>query len=139
MVEKVEKEDPVLFGLDRDRIASDDDIDQIEDHYCLKLPESYKLFLKKYGGGYFAYTVVYSCDSDSVFFISKNVTKEWVDKYDLFPVIDLETGDLGVFKVNDGVCEDLVYVFVHGEEKVEKHGDHDFLQALVKYGLKLYQ
>ena len=57
----------------------------------------------------------------------------------MFPVIDFETGDLGVFKVDNGVCEDLVYVFVHGEENLEKHGNDNFLQALAKYGLKLYQ
>ena len=57
----------------------------------------------------------------------------------MFPVIDFETGDLGVFKVDNGVCEDLVYVFVHGEENLEKHGNDNFFQALAKYGLKLYQ
>ena len=71
LVEKVEKEKPILFGLDSDRIASDNDINQIENYYCLELPESYKLFLKKYGGGYFAYTVVYSCDSNGNFLLKK--------------------------------------------------------------------
>ncbi len=139
LVKKVEKENPILFELNSDRIASDNDINQIENYYCLKLPESYKLFLKEYGGGYFAYTVVYSCDTNGKFFVKKNVTKEWVDKYHLFPVIDFETGDLGVFKVDNRMCEDLVYVFVHGEDNLKKYGNDNFLQALAKYGLKLYQ
>ena len=57
----------------------------------------------------------------------------------MFPVIDFETGDLGVFKVDNRMCEDLVYVFVHGEDNLKKYGNDNFLQALVKYGLKLYQ
>lgn len=39
--------------------------------------------------------------------------------------------------MNNRVCEDFVYIFVHGEEDAELCGDCDFLQALVKYGLKL--
>ena len=66
----------------------------------------------------------------------KNVEKEWVDTYGLFPVIDLETGDLGVFKVDDRVCEDQVYIFVHSEENARLHGGCGFLQALVEHGLK---
>ena len=136
LVEKRKRKDPVLFELDRDKIPSDADIDQMEDYYCLKFPESYMAFLKKYGGGYFAYTVVYSCDADSTFYLLKNVEKEWVDTYGLFPVIDLETGDLGVFKVDDRVCEDQVYIFVHSEENARLHGGCGFLQALVEHGLK---
>lgn len=137
LVEKVEKKNPILFGLYSDKIASDKDINQIEKYYCIKFPENYKLFLKKYGGGYFAYTVVYSCDNNSDFCMLKNVDKEWVDKYSLFPIIDFETGDLGVFKVDNRMCEDLVYILVHGEENVDLHGEYDFLQALAKYGLRV--
>lgn len=104
--------------------------------FCMKEFKKCRLSCKIYGGGYFAYTVVYSCDNESDFCILKNVDKEWVDKYNLFPIIDFETGDLGVFKVDDRVCEDFVYILVHGEENVDLHGQYDFLQALAKYGLK---
>ncbi len=81
VVEKVRNRKPILFGLKSDNIASDEELIHIENYYQIQLPESYKQFLKKYGGGYFAYTVVYSCDMDSKFYVIHNVSKDWINKY----------------------------------------------------------
>ena len=42
------------------------------------LPDSYKDFVSQYGGGYFGFIVVYSCDCNGMFYIEDNVLKEWV-------------------------------------------------------------
>ncbi len=135
-INEVEKSNPILFELHGDRTASDLDIDKIEMYCDIKFPESYKIFLKEYGGGYFAYTVVYSCDANSDFYILKRVTKEWVEKNSFFPVIDFETGDLAGFKVSDKVCESKISVLHHGIGNIEVCKECDFFDALVKYGLR---
>lgn len=137
IVDEVKEKKPILFGLDSDKIASDEEITQIESYFCIQLPESYKSFLKKYGGGYFAYTVVYSSDANSDFYVIKNITKDWVDTYNFFPIIDFETGDLGGFKVNDKQCNDFFSIFTHEEKRIIDYDKYDFFQALLKYGLKL--
>lgn len=136
IVDGVRKKKPILFGLDSDNVVSDDKIKKIENYYCIQLPESYKVFLKKYGGGYFAYTVIYSGDVKSNFYVIKNISKEWVDKYDFFPVMDFETGDLGGFEIDNKKCCDYFSIFVHEEKKIIKY-QYDLFQALLKYGLKL--
>lgn len=94
------------------------------------------MFLKEYGGGYFAYTVVYSCDSNSDFYILKRVAKDWVEKNNFFPVIDFETGDLAGFKVRDKVCENRISVFDHDIDNIVVSNEGDFFEALVQYGLR---
>ena len=135
-VESVKKSTPILFELDSDRMASELDLDKIEMYYGIKFPESYKMFLKKYGGGYFAYTVVYSCDSNSNFYILERVAKDWVEKNNFFPVIDFETGDLAGFRVRDKVCENRISVFDHDVGDIVVCKECDFFEALVLYGLK---
>ena len=137
IVSEVKKNKPILFGLESDKAASDNEIKQIEEYYGVELPKSYKGFLKKFGGGYFGYTVVYSCDCNSRFYLGNNVMKGWVDTYNFFPVIDFETGDLCGFKIIDKKCGEHMCIFNHEEQQViEETGDNLF-QALIKYGFRL--
>lgn len=137
VVEKLRNRKPILFGLKSDNIASDEELIHIENYYQIQLPESYKQFLKKYGGGYFAYTVVYSCDMDSKFYVIHNVFKDWINKYSFFPVIDFQTGDMGGFKIHNKKCDELFCIYNHEENKIMESEECDFFQALIMYGLKL--
>ena len=105
IVTELKEKKPTLFGLCGDNISTYEKIEEAERYFGIKFPESYKDFLKKYGGGYFAYTVVYSCDPGSGFYLVDNVSKEWVYENDFFPVIDFETGDLGGFRITDHSCD----------------------------------
>lgn len=137
IVSEVKENKPILFGLESDKAASDNEIEQIEEYYGVELPKNYKEFLKEFGGGYFGYIVVYSCDRNSRFYLGNNVLKEWIDTYNFFPVMDFETGDLCGFKIYDNKCDEHMCIFNHGEQPViEETGDNLF-QALVKYGFKL--
>lgn len=64
------------------------------------LPDSYKDFVSQYGGGYFGFIVVYSCDCNGMFYIKDNVLKEWVKEKSFLPVVDLETGDFLGFEID---------------------------------------
>lgn len=137
IINEAKKNKPILFGLDSDKVASDNEIKQVEEYYGVELPQSYKEFVKKFGGGFFGFTVVYSCDCSSKFYVVNNVLKEWIDIRNFFPVIDFETGDLCGFQVEDSKCKNLVSVFDHEENRVIDENKCDFFQALLEYGLKL--
>lgn len=133
-VEKARRQRPVLFGLPSDSIPSEEAIAETEKVLQLPLPEQYKTFLKTYGGGCFGFTLVYSCDPDSRHCLTKNVTAEWIRAHAFLPVVDLETGDLGGFPVENGVCGDTVGIYDHEQNTVIRQAS-DFLSFLSEQGL----
>lgn len=71
IVDECKTKKPKLFGLGHDKILNAEEIE---------LPNQYKEFLMKYGGGYFGYTNIYSLDEDSDFYILKHNNVPF-DKY----------------------------------------------------------
>lgn len=136
LIQRVKENKPKIFGLDADEIPTVTDIEMIEKYYEIVFPKSYKEFVLQYGGGYFAFTVVYSFDKQSSFYIKNNVTTEFINTNQIFPIIDFETGDIAGFRINDGICEDSMMLYNH-EEKMLSELRIDLYEALVKYGLKL--
>ena len=133
-VEKARRQRPVLFGLPSDSIPSDEAIAQTEALLQIALPESYKAFLKQYGGGCFGFALVYSCDPHSRHSLTKNVTPEWIQTHAFLPAVDFETGDLGGFLVEHGVCTETVGIYDH-EANAVTQGNSDFFTFLVRHGL----
>ena len=136
LIQQVMENKPKIFGLDADEAPTITDIDMIEKYYDIVFPISYKEFVLQYGGGYFAFTLVYSFDKQSSFYIKNNVTTEFINSNQIFPVIDFETGDLLGFRINNGICEDSMVLYNH-EEKMLSELKIGLYDALVKYGLKL--
>lgn len=126
---------PLIFSLEADCKPKIDQIEKIEKYYNIIFPKSYKDFLLQYGGGYFAFTVVYSMDWQSPFYIINNVNKEFVNANKFLPIIDFETGDLAGFRVHNETCEDSILIYNH-EEKVISDLKLDFYSALAKYGFR---
>lgn len=134
-VKNIIEKKPRLFALETDSRANGQMIESIESYYNVKLPETYKDFVKQYGGGYFGFIVVYSCDSNGMFYIKNKVLKEWVLERDFLPVIDFETGDFLGFEIKEGVCQNIVTMYLHEENKLHEMG-MDFYEVLLKYGLR---
>lgn len=114
------------------------DIEKMEDvekYYDIILPDTYKDFVSQYGGGYFGFIVVYSCDCNGMFYIKDNVLKEWVVEKCFLPVVDLETGDFLGFEIDAGICKSKVTMYSHEEEALQEM-QIDFYEALLKFGLK---
>ncbi|MCM1416757.1 MAG: SMI1/KNR4 family protein [bacterium] len=133
-VREIVEKSPRLFGLHSDNMASAAMIKDVEEYYNFKLPDSYKEYLKQYGGGYFGYIIVYSCDYNSMFYIKKNVAKELVLENAFLPIIDLETGDFIGFKILGEKCQNAVTLYLHEEDELQDL-KMDFYDALLKYGL----
>lgn len=126
---------PKLFALESDNKANDEKINIVEKYYKIKLPDSYKEFVKQYGGGYFGFIVVYSCDKNGMFYIKDYVSKEWIQNKSFLPIVDLETGDFIGFKVKEGICRNTVSLYSHEENKLENL-EMNFYDALLRYGFK---
>ena len=84
---------PQLLALERDRKATEEMMDRVEAYYQMRLPEAYRAFVQRYGGGYFGAVLVFSCDAAGAFYLPDHAGKEWVTRQAILPVIDLETGD----------------------------------------------
>ena len=133
-VEKARRQRPVLFGLPSDSIPSDEAIAQTEALLQITLPESYKAFLKTYGGGCFGFLLVYSCDPHSRHSLTKNVTAEWIQTHAFLPAVDFETGDLGGFLVEHGSCTETIGIYDHEANAVLPQSS-DFFTFLTEHGL----
>ena len=118
IVDRLRKNNKVMFALSNDSIATETELVKVEDYYQINLPKDYTKFLQTYGGGYFGYTIIYSCDSCSRFYLFDNVDIDWVKEYHFFPIIDFETGDLAGYRVNGQNCEKLISLFCHDDNSI---------------------
>lgn len=126
---------PLWLSNDMEPPASDAEIQSLEDHIKVKLPEEFVVFLKKVGSGYFGMTNVLSASRAGDWFLP-----DLMDRYgnlpkDFIPVSDDETGGYFGFKVNEGVCEKAIY-YTHpddGSELTLKYAD--LFEYLAKVGL----
>ena len=133
-IKEVIAKKPKLFALESDNKANDENIYNIEEYYKIKLPDHYKEFVKQYGGGYFGFIVVFSCDEQGMFYIKDYISEKWIQNKLFFPIIDFETGDFIGFKVKKGICENTVSLYSHEEDKLVEL-KIDFYDALLKYAL----
>lgn len=136
LIQETKVKRPKIFSLDADCKANAEDICMIEAYYDLQLPSSYKEFLMQFGGGYFAFVVVYSLDAHSDFFLKKNADPEFVKANNFLPVVDFETGDLAGFRIVNGACEAQMSLFNHDEQAITDLG-LDFFDVLAEYGLNI--
>ncbi len=108
----------------------------VEAYYGIKLPQDYKDFLLQYGGGYFAYTIVYSLDENSDFCLRNKVRPKFLEKYNFLPVVDFETGDVAGFEIIDGKCQNTISIYNH--ENAEMIDLEDNLYGvLAEYGISV--
>lgn len=136
LVSKIKNKNSKIFGLDSDCKPMIKEIKLVEKYYNVVFPKSYKEFLIQYGGGYFAFIIVYSLDEQSPFYIKNNVSIEFVNNNNFFPIIDFATGDLAGFKVDNGICEDSIVFYSHEDNNIS-NSKLNFYDVLAKYGLKL--
>lgn len=124
---------PILFELEHDEILSADEITEFENRFQIRLPEKYKTFLLKYGGGFFGYANVYSLDKNSSFYL--------LDHNDIpigqyLRIADNGCGDHYLFRVDEPKCSEQVFFYEHDTKTVCSTGYADILEYLAKTGLK---
>lgn len=113
LVSELKATKPVWFGLESDPPATEAELASAETLLGVRLPDKYHSFVKKFGGGYFAFGNVFSVSSSSDWNI---VTRNEMRNISNFiAVSDNGTGDQYGFRVDGDHCEEQVYFWDHEE------------------------
>ncbi len=111
---------PIWFGLDPDSLANDESITLAQKELNATLPTEYVHFVKRYGGGYFAFGIVYSLDKESSFNILEINRAESKKREDHILFSENGVGDYYGFKVVEHQCLPDIYFFDHETESWQK-------------------
>lgn len=115
LVENVKQKHPIWFGLDSDKPPSIDDINATEEKLKVQFPNDYLNFVNEFGGGYFAFSNIYSLEIGSDWnIIDQNLKYANICK-DYIIISENGTGDFYGFKVEDGICKPQIHFYDHDE------------------------
>jgi hypothetical protein len=136
-VDKAKDKNPIWFGLESDPPATDSEIEEVEKQLSIILPEEYKRFVKEFGGGYFAFTKVFSVNKESEWYIiNQNKQVSLIESHNFLAVSDNQVGDFYGFKVINGKCESYLLLFDHETGQLENSKYVNLFDYLVKVGLR---
>jgi len=117
--------------------ASDADIERAESELGVQLPEKYKVFMQRHGGGVFQFMELLpmvSPDGRSEDLIEVNLDQFRAAGF--ISVSPVGTGDWWGFSVSDGVCRDVVDIWMHEDGRITRYAS-DFLEFVARQGLRV--
>lgn len=135
LVESLKAEHAIWFEGESDRLATNSDLDALEAEIGVRLPNQYKDFARLYGGGYFAFTNVFSADRDGEWFILDQMISASFPA-GFIPISDDEAGGYYGFVCKSGACEEGVYYFYSSEDDGPTFMFPSLFDYLVKVGLR---
>ena len=135
IVNNEKSEHPFWFEGECDTLADDDQIAEVEKELGAKLPDEYVEFVKKYGGGYFAFTNVFSVQPDSEWcIVDRNKGVDLAENF--IAISDDEAGGYYGFLIDSGVCGPEIYYWDHESQQILKnHQFCDLLAFIIETGL----
>lgn len=135
-IEEIKSENPVLFMLESDPVGTSDQINEAQLRLSLSLPEEYIMFIKAFGGGYFAYVNVFSVNQESEWnIIEQNNQISLRDSHNFLAISDSGTGDYYGFEIINGNCSPAIKVYDHDKNLVEPTIYENLYAYLVSVGL----
>lgn len=136
IVDKKKHSNPFWFDDKPDSQAKEDQILEAENQLGVKLPEKYKNFVRIFGGGYFAFTNVFSVDNNGEWFIvEKNHEARSYLPNDFIAISDDESGGMYGYIVHEGVCGEEVYYWDHESNSVSAKMYDDLFDYIAAVGL----
>ena len=133
-VQRIRAQKPMWFSSQNEKVATDEQLVSAEKILGVELPSEYKEFVRRYGGGYFALTNVFSVDPASEWYIV--VKQKEFNLSDKFVAItDDETGGAYGFLVESRKCSDAVFYLNPDENGIAVLQYASFLEYLAKVGL----
>jgi hypothetical protein len=136
-VTEIKSKQPIWFGLESDAIATDKEINHAEMSLSVLFPDEYKQFVKTFGGGYFAFTTVYSVGQNSEWdIILKNKNCELIKSHNFLAFSDNHSGDYYGFKTSLGLCDSKIYFYDHETQQIKKTDFKNIFEFILKIGLQ---
>lgn len=131
VVNKKKQDNPFWFDDPLDSLADDDMILNAESQMVVKFPESYKIFVRKFGGGYFAFTNIFSVNKDSDWYIvnKNNKARNYLPE-EFLAISDDEAGGMYGYIVRGGVCGEEVYYWDHESGSISKKMYEDLFEYI---------
>ena len=127
-------EKPGLFEIeDPDSQASDEQLEDVERSLGIRLPPSYRAFLRQFGGGTYGFIVIFSADPQSEWYLPNKQMKasRYLPK-NLLAFSDDFAGGNYAFKVIDGEAQEAVFYWnTDGGESPTKF--QDILEFIARY------
>lgn len=135
LVEKTKNGHPVWFGIEPDERPDEAAVTEAEGKLGAKLPRDYKQFIFEYGGGYFAFSNVFSLEDRSDWNLVAINYKYDAIRHGHLLISENSLGDFYGFKVVDGVCEPRIYFYDHEVEAWQESAHRNIFDYLVKFAL----
>ena len=135
LVERIKVEHPIWFGMESDSIPEQSDITEAEINLGISLPTDYINFVSEYGGGYFAFSNVFSLEkrSDWNLVDLNNKYREIVSGHVLISENNL--GDFYGFKITDGICGPEIYYYDHEVAQWQKSSYENLFEYLKVFAI----
>ena len=103
----------------------------------VRFPDEFRVFLSEYGGGYFAFTNVFSVDPNSEWNIEvRNAQLSPELRRSFLAISDPGTGDYYGFRLNGGTAMPAVSMFDHDSQTLKETGYGDLFEFLSNVGLQ---
>ena len=134
IVDAAGKERPRLLALEHDGIPCPGDIAAFESALQIQLPEKYKQFLLRFGGGYFGIANLYSLDSSSCFYLLNHNRLPLGNE---LLIADNGCGDCYALRIENGICRDPIFFYDHESREISDAAFPDVLTYLASVGLKM--
>lgn len=128
---------PEGFEVFEGRAASEEDVLAAEDALHVQLPDDYKEFMKRHGGGmslFLDLLPISGSDGQEEDLLKVNL-RDFAG-VDFVAVAPVGTGDWWGFSVIDGRCAEQVYFWDHEDGRVQFEAD-SFLGFLAREGLRV--
>lgn len=125
---------PKLFILaPPDRPATERELEQAEQAISAELPDSYRAFLREFGGGSYGLITVFSADPTSEWFLGARVmqARAYLPTH-LLPFSDDFAGGLYVFEIAEGQASEAVWYW-NGDGGLTRTEFSDVLQFIARY------
>jgi hypothetical protein len=113
------------------------EITDVEQHLGVTLPDKYKSFMMRYGGGGFGFVELIPLTSPPSAGIQDldSLNREEFPDRSFIAVAPVGTGDYWGFPVTHGRCHDQVWFHFHDADDPELDAD-DFLEFVARHGLQ---
>ena len=135
LTESKKKINPIWFALEADKLPTAADIHAVESKLGVKMPMDYINFVTEYGGGYFAFSNVFSlCKNSEWNILEQNASYNSIPHSHVL-ISANGSGDFYGYKIESGQCLSAICFFDHESQTWSETDFANIYEYLAKYAL----